>query len=53
MVRESEVRAGERVVDPPAADDAAFIGRIRTPWTSIAPPQPGDFHVGDEGEQLG
>ena len=36
MVRESEVRAGELVVEPPAADDAGltFIGRIHTPWTS-------------------
>lgn len=36
MVRESEIRAGEVAVAPPAADDAGltFIGRIRTPWTS-------------------
>ena len=36
MVRESEVRLGERVVEAPAADDAglAFIGRIHTPWAS-------------------
>ncbi len=36
MVRESEVRPGEMVVDAPRGEDAglAFIGRIRTPWTS-------------------
>ncbi|EBW2250080.1 tRNA (N6-threonylcarbamoyladenosine(37)-N6)-methyltransferase TrmO [Salmonella enterica subsp. enterica serovar Enteritidis] len=36
MVRESEIRAGEVAVDPPAATDAglAFIGVIHTPWTS-------------------
>lgn len=36
MVRESEVRAGELVVDAPAGTDAGlgFIGRIHTPWTS-------------------
>jgi len=36
MVRESEIRAGERVVQPPPATDAGlvFIGRIRTPWES-------------------
>jgi tRNA-Thr(GGU) m(6)t(6)A37 methyltransferase TsaA len=36
MVRESEIRAGEVVVEPPKAKDAGlvFIGRIRTPWTS-------------------
>ncbi len=36
MVRESEVRAGERVVDAPAASDAGlvFIGRIHTPWSN-------------------
>jgi len=30
------VRAGEVVIDPPAATDAGlvFVGRIRTPWTS-------------------
>ena len=33
MVRESEVRAGEVVVEPPPPTDAGlvFIGRIRTP----------------------
>ena len=61
MVRENEIRAGERAVEPPPADDAGlvFIGRISTPWTSrlktprqgradgpIAPPQPGDFGTG-------
>ncbi len=43
MVRENEVRAGERVVAPPAARDAGleFIGVIRTPWTArrLAPRQ--------------
>jgi len=36
MVRESEVRAGEVVVEAPPPDDAGlvFIGRIHTPWTS-------------------
>lgn len=35
MVRENEVRAGEvAVADPPADATVAFIGRIRTPWTS-------------------
>lgn len=36
MVRESEIRAAEVAVEPPAATDAGlvFIGRIRTPWTS-------------------
>ena len=36
MVRESEIRAGEVVVTPPAPKDAGlvFIGRIHTPWTS-------------------
>jgi tRNA-Thr(GGU) m(6)t(6)A37 methyltransferase TsaA len=36
MVRESEIRAGEVVVELPRAKDAGlvFIGRIRTPWTS-------------------
>lgn len=36
MVRESEVRAGEMVVEAPPPDDAGlvFIGRIHTPWTS-------------------
>ncbi len=36
MVRESEMRAGERAVAAPAATDAGlvFIGTIRTPWTS-------------------
>lgn len=35
MVRENEVRAGEvAVADPPADATLAFIGRIRTPWTS-------------------
>jgi tRNA-Thr(GGU) m(6)t(6)A37 methyltransferase TsaA len=42
-MRENEIRAGETVVPPPAADDAGlvFIGRISTPWTSRmeAPPQ--------------
>ena len=30
------MRAGEVVIDPPAATDAGlvFVGRIRTPWTS-------------------
>ena len=36
MVRENEVREGERAVEMPPATDAGlvFIGRIRTPWTS-------------------
>lgn len=36
MVRESEIRAGEVAVEPPAATDAGlvFIGTIRTPWSS-------------------
>ena len=36
MVRESEIRAAEVAVEPPAATDAGlvFIGRIHTPWTS-------------------
>ncbi|MBP7240973.1 tRNA (N6-threonylcarbamoyladenosine(37)-N6)-methyltransferase TrmO [Amaricoccus sp.] len=35
MVREQEIRAGEVAVEPPPADaSVAFIGRIRTPWTS-------------------
>lgn len=36
MVRESEIRAGEVVVEAPAPTDAGlvFIGRIHTPWTS-------------------
>jgi tRNA-Thr(GGU) m(6)t(6)A37 methyltransferase TsaA len=38
MVRQSEVRAGEVVVELPPPTDAGlvFIGRIRTPWTSRA-----------------
>lgn len=36
MVRESEIRSGERQVEAPPPADAAlrFIGAIRTPWTS-------------------
>ena len=36
MVRESEIREGERAVDMPRTNNAGlvFIGRIRTPWTS-------------------
>ncbi|MGA7805935.1 tRNA (N6-threonylcarbamoyladenosine(37)-N6)-methyltransferase TrmO [Bradyrhizobium sp.] len=36
MVRENELREGERAVEIPPATDAGlvFIGRIRTPWTS-------------------
>ncbi len=36
MVRENEVREGERAVDSPSTEDAGlvFIGRIATPWTS-------------------
>jgi tRNA (adenine37-N6)-methyltransferase len=36
MVRENEMRAGEKAIEWPGADDAAlvFIGRIHTPWTS-------------------
>ncbi|MFT3972478.1 MAG: SAM-dependent methyltransferase [Amaricoccus sp.] len=42
MVRENEIRPGEAAVaDPPADATLAFIGRIRTPWTSrmLAPRQ--------------
>lgn len=42
MVRENEIRPGEvAVADPPADASVAFIGRIRTPWTSrmMAPRQ--------------
>lgn len=44
MVRENEIRPGERVVEPPPPTDAGlvFIGRIRTPWTSrMATPRQG------------
>jgi tRNA-Thr(GGU) m(6)t(6)A37 methyltransferase TsaA len=44
MVRENEIREGERAVDAPSARDAGlvFIGRIRTPWTSrLATPRQG------------
>lgn len=36
MVRENEIRPGEKAVEAPAARDVGlvFIGRIRTPWTS-------------------
>lgn len=36
MVRENEIREGERAVAMPPASDAGlvFIGRIHTPWTS-------------------
>jgi tRNA (adenine37-N6)-methyltransferase len=36
MVRENEIREGERAVEMPQATDAGlvFIGRIHTPWTS-------------------
>jgi tRNA-Thr(GGU) m(6)t(6)A37 methyltransferase TsaA len=36
MVRENEIREGERAVEMPETTDAGlvFIGRIRTPWTS-------------------
>ena len=36
MVRENEIRLGERAVAPPPPTDAGlvFIGVIRTPWTS-------------------
>jgi tRNA-Thr(GGU) m(6)t(6)A37 methyltransferase TsaA len=36
MVRENEMRPGEKAVEWPGADDAGliFIGRIHTPWTS-------------------
>ncbi|MGB3867650.1 MAG: tRNA (N6-threonylcarbamoyladenosine(37)-N6)-methyltransferase TrmO [Xanthobacteraceae bacterium] len=36
MVQESEIRAGEVVIDAPPPNDAGlvFIGRIHTPWTS-------------------
>jgi tRNA (adenine37-N6)-methyltransferase len=35
MVRENEMRAGEKAIVWPGADDAGlvFIGRIHTPWT--------------------
>jgi len=35
MVRRNEIRAGERAVTMPEANDAGlvFIGRIHTPWT--------------------
>src|ERR1700731_1763175 len=44
MVRESEVREGEVVVEAPEAPHAGlvFIGRLRPPWTSrLAPPRQG------------
>jgi len=44
MVRENEIRKGERAVEAPPATDAGlvFIGRIRTPWTSrMATPRQG------------
>lgn len=44
MVRENEIRPGERAVDLPPATDAGlvFIGRIHTPWTSrMATPRQG------------
>ena len=36
MVRENEIRAGERAFEGPIPADAtlAFIGRIHTPWTN-------------------
>jgi tRNA-Thr(GGU) m(6)t(6)A37 methyltransferase TsaA len=36
MVRENEMRAGEKAIAWPGADDAGlvFIGRIHTPWTN-------------------
>jgi len=36
MVRENEIRAGERAVSVPPTNDArlVFIGRIHTPWQS-------------------
>ncbi|MDB5501420.1 MAG: tsaA [Tardiphaga sp.] len=36
MVRESEIRVGETVVEAPKPNNAGlvYIGRIRTPWTS-------------------
>jgi tRNA-Thr(GGU) m(6)t(6)A37 methyltransferase TsaA len=36
MVRENEIRAGERIVAMPSGNDAGlvFIGRIHTPWQS-------------------
>ena len=36
MVRENEIRAGERAVSAPPATDAGlvYIGRIHTPWQS-------------------
>ncbi len=43
MVRENEIRAGERAHEGPIPQDAGltFIGTIRTPWTSrlLAPRQ--------------
>ncbi|MET3790821.1 tRNA (N6-threonylcarbamoyladenosine(37)-N6)-methyltransferase TrmO [Aquamicrobium terrae] len=44
MVRENEIRKGERAVEAPPATDAGlvFIGRIHTPWTSrMATPRQG------------
>lgn len=44
MVRENEIRQGERAVTPPPPIDAGlvFIGVIRTPWTSrMATPRQG------------
>ncbi|HRO11235.1 hypothetical protein [Amaricoccus sp.] len=43
MVRENEIRDGEVAAgDPPADATLAFIGRIRTPWTSrMATPRQG------------
>lgn len=44
MVRENEIRRGERAVEAPPATDAGlvFIGRIHTPWTSrMAAPRQG------------
>ncbi|MBN9250014.1 MAG: tRNA (N6-threonylcarbamoyladenosine(37)-N6)-methyltransferase TrmO, partial [Mesorhizobium sp.] len=36
MVRENEVRLGEKAIEAPPAQDAGlvFIGQIRTPWNS-------------------
>jgi tRNA (adenine37-N6)-methyltransferase len=34
MVRENEIRSSERAVDLPPTNDAVFIGRISSPWTS-------------------
>lgn len=36
MVRENEVRLGEKTIEAPPAQDAGlvFIGQIRTPWNS-------------------